>query len=101
MRIITMNGKYYLLADDGYIIHSEHTLTDIQTFCAEKFAASLDSIVIDDSTVYHDDEHDNYVTDQQLMDEFDNDFSLIDEYGIYSAWMNECTSINGTLTRIK
>ena len=101
MRIITMNGKYYLLSDDGYILNSENTLTDIQAFCAENFAASLDSIVIDDSTVYHDDEHDNYITDQQLMDEFDNDFSLIDEYGTYWNYVNECTSKNGTLSRVK
>ena len=101
MRIVNMNGKYYLLSDDGYILHSENTLTDMQAFCAENFAASLDSIVIDNSTVYHDDEHDNYITDQQLMDEFDNDFSLIDEYGTYWNYINECMDKNGTLSRVK
>lgn len=101
MRIVNMSGKYYLLSDDGYIMNSENTLTDMQAFCAENLAASLDSIVIDDSTVYHDDEHDSYITDRELMEYFDNNYELIDEYDSYSNWLNECTSKNGTLTRIK
>ena len=106
MKIVTMNNRYYLLTDGaiaGHILHSENTLTEMIDYCKSEWAAAYERelIDIDESTVYHDNEHDYYITDNELMEYFDDDYSLIDEYGTYSAWISECTSKNGTLTRVK
>lgn len=101
MRIITMNGKYYLLADaplTGCVLHSENTLTEMQAYCAEKWAASLESIIYDNTTAYHDDEKDIYITDDMLITKFDNDYALIEQYGTFAGFMNKRFE---TLTRIK
>lgn len=103
MHIVTMNGKYYLLTQEGYIIHSENTLPEMIEYCKSYFAReyAVFGLDIDETTVYRDDEHDNYITDRELMEYFDNNYELIDEYDSYANWLNECTSKNGTLTRIK
>ena len=41
MTIKKINGKFYLLSDEGYILHSENTLDNMWKWCAENFAYSL------------------------------------------------------------
>ena len=41
MTIKKMNGKFYLLSDEGYILHSENTLENMWNWCNEYFAYSV------------------------------------------------------------
>ena len=41
MTIKKINGKFYLLSDEGYILHSENTLDNMWKWCNEYFAYSL------------------------------------------------------------
>lgn len=41
MTIKQINGKFYLLSDDGYILHSENTLQSMHNWCNEYFAYSV------------------------------------------------------------
>lgn len=36
-----INGKYYIMTAEGYILHSENTLDDLRAYCAEKLAAQV------------------------------------------------------------
>ena len=41
MTIKKINGKFYLLSDEGYILHSENTLDNMWKWCNENFAYSV------------------------------------------------------------
>ena len=41
MTIKKMNGKFYLLSDEGYILHSENILENMWKWCNENFAYSV------------------------------------------------------------
>lgn len=41
MTIKGINGKFYLLSDEGYILHSENTLDNMRKWCNEYFAYSV------------------------------------------------------------
>ena len=41
MAIKKINGKFYLLSDEGYILHSENTLDNMWKWCNEYFAYSV------------------------------------------------------------
>ena len=41
MTIKKINGKFYLLSDEGYILHSENTLDNMWNWCNENFAYSV------------------------------------------------------------
>lgn len=65
MTITKGNGKYILLSDNGYILHTETSAEAMREYTEKNFAESLDEIIEDFSQLYVD-ERGYYVTAEQL-----------------------------------
>lgn len=95
MIIAKTTGKYILLSDDGYILHTENDLHTMRNYILDKFSATFGMIKPDFSQLYAD-ERGYYITRDQLMSEKDeNDERAMNEY------ISDCMSVNGgTLTAV-
>ena len=95
MIIAKTTGKYILLSDDGYILHTEKDLHTMRSYILDKFNATFGMIRPDFSQLYID-ERGYYVTRDQLMTEKPED----DERTM-SEFISDCMSENGgTLTAV-
>lgn len=96
MKIVTIKGKCYLLSDDGFILHSENTRSDIAMYTLENFASRI--VSFDDSAVYLD-ERGFFVTESELELYYQNEEDH-NELPHFSDYLRECCGKNGTLTRL-
>lgn len=100
MTITKGNGKYILLSDDGYILHTETSAEAMKEYTKKNLAGSLDKITEDFSQLYAD-ERGTYITALQLKAEF-AELSEDEQNGRTTAeYISDCMSENGgTLTAI-
>ena len=104
MYIVRIRGKFCLLTNDGYILHTEDKSGTMIRWCSDNFAGCFRDKTIHLNTlhkVYYDNEHDKYFSDGMLRNEFENDLEKQEEYGSCRAWIEEISGKNGTLTRIE
>ena len=96
MKIVTIKGKCYLLSDDGFILHSENTRSEIAMYTLENFASRI--VSFDDSAVYLD-ERGFYVTESELLQywQYEEDH---DDLPTFADYLRECCGRNGTLTKV-
>lgn len=95
MIIAKTTGKYILLSDDGYILHTEKDLHTMRSYISDKFNATFGMIRPDFSQLYID-ERGHYVTRDQLMNEKPED-----DERTTAEYISDCMSENGgTLTAV-
>lgn len=95
MTIAKTTGKYILLSDDGYILHTEKELHTMRSYISDKFSATFGMIKPDFSQLYRD-ERGYYVTRDQLMSEKPED-----DERTAAEYISDCMSENGgTLTAV-
>ena len=99
MTITKGNGKYILLSDDSYILHTETSAEAMREYTEKNFAGNLDKITEDFSQLYAD-ERGTYITEKQLEAEF-SAMSEEERDGRTAAeYISDCTDQDGTLFAI-
>ena len=94
-----MTGYYYIINLYGDIIVSGKTSIDvIKAYCLKYNCTphDLSEICNVDSSKMIYDERDNYYTENQLKEEFENNSEKLDIYGNFTAYLAEICGKNGT-----
>lgn len=114
IRLVTydQNGKDRFMVINAYgdvLINSANRIIDVLAEYCHKYDCTIEELKNDEffiedfSRLYHDTEHDIYMTTTQLREEYKekcSDEEFIGAYPSFSWWMLEISGKNGTLEAV-
>lgn len=114
LRLVTydQNGKDRFMVINAYgdvLVNSQDTIVGVLAAYCKEYECTIEELKNDEffiedfSTLYHDVEHDTYMTTTQLHKEYEekcSDEEFIGTYPSFTWWMLEIAGKNGTLEKV-